>query len=189
MNEVNMEHPTEIMLQEYSGRMLDRAIQNALDDHVRLCEECALKLRALRLLDEKLREIPPDSAEKDFTRRVMASLRIDPAPAVYWSIAKYLAPVLSLILVLVVVYAVFYFSGAIQGPENRQSAGRVSAMGEYAGTMATDGIKALNAWGGKYFSFVIAKGSIDLTIFLLIVFAGVAALDKYILVPMMRKKS
>lgn|GEM_PF-2011581 len=184
-----MEHPTEITLQEYSDRMLDRATEAALDDHVRLCEECALKLRAFRLLDEKLREIPPDRAEKDFTRRVMASLHIDPAPAVYWSIAKYLAPVFSLILVLSIVFAVFYFSGAIQGPENRQSNGRIWAVGEYAGNMATGGIKALNAWGGKYFSFAFAKENFNLTIFLLIVFAGVAVLDKYFLVPMMRKRS
>lgn len=184
-----MEHPTEIALQEYSDRMLDRATEAALGDHVRSCEECALKLRALRLLDAKLREIPPDRADKDFTRRVMASLRIDPAPAVYWSIAKYLAPVLSLILVLAVVYAVFYFSGAIQGPDNRQSSGTVWVMGEHAGTMASDGIKALNAWGGKYFSFAFAKENFNLTIFLLIVFAGVAVLDKYFLVPMMRKRS
>lgn len=184
-----MEHPTEIMLQEYSDRALDRATQAVLDDHVRLCEECALKLRAFRLLDEKLRQIPPNRAGKDFTRRVMASLSIDPAPAVYWSIAKYLAPVLSLILVLAVVYSVFYLSGAIQGSDNGQLIGTVWVVGERAGTMASDGIKALNAWGGKYFSFAFAKENFNLTIFLLIVFAGAAVLDKYFLVPMMRKRS
>lgn len=183
-----MEHPTEIVLREYSDRMLDRGTQSAIDDHIRSCEECMLKLRTFRLLDEKLRAIPPERAEKDFTRRVMASLRIDPAPAVYWNIAKYMAPVLSLILVLTVVYAVFYFSGTIQWPDIRQSVGMGGVIGERAGAMTSEGIKALNAWGGKYFSFAIGSESFNLTIFLLIVFAGIAALDRYLLVPMMRKK-
>ena len=188
MNEVNMNHPDDMTLQEYSDSTLDRATRDALDNHLRLCEACGSKLRALRLLDAHLRQLPPDRAEEDFTRRVLASLRIDPAPSVYWSIAKYLAPVLSLILVLAVVYAVFYFSGAVKGPENGQPVGKVWAKGEHAGNIATDGLHALNAFGGKYFSFAFAKGNLELTVFLLAVFAGAAVLDKYLLIPMMKKR-
>ena len=156
--------------------------------HLRSCRECAAKFEAIRATETALRTLRPDRAPKDFTNRVMRRLGIGSAPAFGWMLLKNVAPLLALTAVLGVAIALLNRFGALQGTQLGESAGGIQSAYSKSSQALASGVLAFNAWMERYFSFAFAKSAHGMTIFLVCLFGATALLDKYLIVPLMRKR-
>jgi len=158
------------------------------DLHATSCASCRAKIAELRRTETALRRLPPERTSAGFTEMVMRRLGVKSAPSIAWVMFRNLAPALALLAVSVIAVVAMKYFGAFEGSDLQQSASTIqSASGKFTSELSK-GIDAFDAWLGKYFSFAFAKTSYGLTAFLVFFFGAVALVDKYVLLPMMRKR-
>jgi hypothetical protein len=153
--------------------------------HLEGCAECRGRLASFRSVEGALRRVPLERPSPALARAVLARIAGAEAPSWVYTLLKNVAPLVALMLVLVAVYAVLGSSGApAQGTATGESARTMFRLAdEYGAT----GIRSFNAWCAAHLAF--AKGSGGLTTFLVLFFAGVALVDKYILMPRFRRRA
>ena len=157
-----------------------------LRQHLRECNDCRSRMKEFEKVEFALHQVRTDDTPADFTEKVMRRLGIGSAPSLLWTMFNGLAPLIALAVVSGIAVAalnyfdVFHVSGIQQTPSGLQSVSGKIATG------LGGGITAFNQWIGRYVAF--AKNSYGLTTFIVCLFGAVALLDKYILMPRMRKK-
>ena len=183
-----MNHLTIIQIQELLFGSADDSTLTAIENHLNICSDCVEKVSAYRKVETALRGMPAERTSSGFTRRVMQELRIEEAPSFVWKFLKNLAPVVGLFLVTGIAMGALYFSGALKTPEVQNSL----ALSQSAYDTVSGGLKesvwTFNGWMQKLFPFAFAKNGYGLTMFLLFFFAALALLDKYLLMPLMRRR-
>ena len=179
-----MKHLTPLQLLEYRDGL--RGDEEEL--HLPTCQECSEKLRALQWVEEAIQRVELEKVSPNFTERVMTRLGVKESPSLAWTIFQNLAPLFALLIVVGIVAAAFQLTGAYQSSDVQQSARQAqSVYNEISGGIAT-GIEALNGWLKQYASFAFAESTTGLTIFLIAFFAGTALLDKFLFVPLRKRK-
>ena len=179
-----MKHLTPLQLLEYRDGLRGEEAEH----HLPTCQECSEKLRALQRVEDSIRRIPLEKVSPGFADQVMRRLGVSESPSIGWTIFKNLAPLLALTIVTGIVGAALQLTGAYQSPEVQQSSQSAQSIyNQMSGRMAT-GIETLNGWLRDYVSFAFTESTTGLTIFLVAVFALTALLDKFLLMPLLRKR-
>jgi hypothetical protein len=179
-----MNHLNTIQLEDSINGMKDAET----DLHIRTCQECRAKLRALQQFDRALGHLPLERTSDDFSVRVMRQLGIKESPSFAWLVLKNLAPLVALLIIAGVIVSVMNVVGVSQNPSVRQGVEVTQSMYNSVGSGLAVGVSAVNGWMGKYLSFGITKSSYGLVIFLILFFGTIALLDRYFFMPMFRKK-
>jgi len=183
-----MKHLTLDQLQEYVDGFIDPQRRNEIDLHLHTCDECGGKMKSLRLFESSLKNIPLERVGPNFTQRVMKQLKIQESPSIVWLIFKNLAPLLGLFIVIGIVYGVLKFTGILEGPGVGESiTATQSAYNSVANEIST-GVSVFNGWLKNLFPFLYAKSSYGLTVFLVVLFIIVALLDKFVFMPIVRRR-
>lgn len=183
-----MKHLTFIQLQEYADGFLDHQHRAGIDLHLRTCDECSGKMKSLSLFESSLKNIPLERADPNFTQRVMERLLIKESSSFMWSIFKNIAPLLGLFIVIGIVYGVLKFTGTLEGSGVGESITATQSVYNSVANEVSTGVSAFNGWLKNIFPFLYAKSSYGLTVFLIILFIIVALLDKFILMPIFKKR-
>jgi hypothetical protein len=184
-----MNHLTTGELHNYVKGLLSQAEYNECDPHIQNCKQCAERVRIFQLLESVLPTVPLESVSPDFTQKVTEKLKIQEHPSLAWKILQNFAPVFALAIVLVIVYVILDYLGVLQGSQMQQSVQYTQSIyGKIVDGVAMS-IKILNEWLQTYFSFAFTKNSYGLTVFLVLFFSAIAVLDKFLFVPMMRRKA
>lgn len=177
------------LTQEELHNHLDGELASDIELHLRACASCQSKLKALQAIDRSLRSMPLEHAGPGFTERVMQELRVSASPSFGWTVLRNLAPLLALAIVVTVTLVVLNLAGVFDTGEFRQTGVVAKGVYDKVGGSMTTGIQAFNSWISKYFSFAFANNTYGLTSFVLFFLGAIALLDKYLIMPMMRKRS
>ena len=183
-----MNHPTSLQLREFVDKVIAGVDDQEINIHIRACDECRSKLRVFRQFDRALQRELLVHTSRDFSAQVMKRLGIQESTSFAWNIVKNLGPVIAFLVIITIVYFVLQMTGTFQGSDIQQSISYTQSASAKAGSAISEGINALNAWSQKYLSFALAKGNYGITLFLLAVFGVIALLDKFLVMPMIRKR-
>ncbi|MDI6766825.1 MAG: hypothetical protein QME52_08395 [Bacteroidota bacterium] len=183
-----MKHLTSDQLQEFADGFIDPQCRNEIDLHLITCDECSGKMKSLRLFESTLKNIPLERVDPKFTQRVMEHLRIKESPSFLWAIFKNLAPLFGLFIVIGIVYGVFKFTGMLESSGVGESITATQSAYKSVADQVSTGVSAFNGWLKNLFPFLYTKSSYGLTAFLIVLFIIVALLDKFVFMPMFRKR-
>lgn len=68
-----MDHVSEEMLNEYLDDALTQSQKNVIEDHLRTCEECSIRLNELRALFNEIESLSDVKLERDLSKGVAAA--------------------------------------------------------------------------------------------------------------------
>jgi anti-sigma factor RsiW len=179
-----MNHLTSEQLQEH----IDGSLSSGGEQHLRSCAPCQAKAASLKAMDRLLRSMPLDQASPRFTERVMKELGLGASPSFAWTVLRNLAPLLSLAIVVTIVTLVLKFAGVFDTAEYRQTSAVTKTVYDSFGGAVGAGVQAMNQWVARYLPFAFTQNSYALTMFVLLFFGAVALVDKYFIMPRMRKR-
>ena len=145
-------------------------------------------LKSFKQIETALRSIPHEQVSPNFTQRVMERLRIRESHSFVWSIFKNIAPLLGLFIIIGIVYSVLKFTGMLEGSGVDESITATQSAYNSVSTEVSTGVSAFNGRLKNLFPFLYAKSSYSLTVFLIVLFIIVALLDKFIFIPIFKKR-
>jgi hypothetical protein len=183
-----MTHPTTYELQEYFDNLFDNDKRLHIDEHIRYCNECETYLLSLKNIDTLITNIPLEKSSYNLTDLVMKHIPVKTTPSLLWTILKNLAPIFSILLVVSVMYGLIKVSGNLENSTTgnslkipQQVYSNVESGIATATTKFNQGIKSA-------FSFLHIKGIPGITLFVAIFLLVISILDKYVFMPMIKKK-
>ncbi len=183
-----MNHPTFIQLQEYLDTGQTGLSNSDISMHLRSCKECGERVASLREMDKAIRNAGRERVSAQFTQRVMKQLGIEYPASFAWYFFRNLAPLFALSVIVGIIFIVFQLSGTFQNPHVQQSVSSAQSLyGKTSGTLS-EYLERFNEGVQKYFSFAFAKNTYGLTLFMVLFIGAVALLDRYLLIPMMKRK-
>lgn len=183
-----MNHPTPSQLQDYLDGLPGDFSREDIGSHLHSCVRCRAQVDALEALDAALRNVPPEQVSAGFTGRVMASLGVSESSTLLWKLLKNLAPLVALTLVIGIVAGVLGYFGLFEGTQVEQSVIATQSAYTVVGGKVSAGIAAMNGWLERYASFAFAGTSYGMTAFLVAFLGAVALLDKFLFMPLMRRR-
>ncbi len=180
-----MNHLSQEELQDHAGGDLpDERAAAAADLHLRTCAECARRIDHFRALERALRSMPLERASEDLSRTVLKRLGIREGQSWLFTLFMNFAPLLALLAVLAVVH--FILGRQPAGAPGQNSGEGVRTLFQFADKYSAVGIQSVNDWVGKYLAFMKGRGG--LTGFLILFLGAIALLDKYIVMPLIRRR-
>lgn len=180
-----MNHLSHEELQEHAGGRLPDERAALAQAHLRACAECTRRLGSLRTLERALRSLPLERAPQGLSANVLRSLGIRESQSWLYTLSMNFAPLVALLLVLTVVYLVL--GKPVMGAQSQTAAGEsAGSLLQLADRYSAVGVQSVNAWVGTYFAF--AKTSAGVTGFLLLFLALIGLLDKYLFMPLLRRR-
>ena len=156
--------------------------------HASRCAACRAGIEELRRIDITLRSLPAERTTGEFEGNVMRRIGLRSSPSFVWILFKNIAPAFALLLVSVIVVATLNYFGAFEGSGLQQSASNLQSATDWLSTEVAQVTSTFTQWLEKYFSFAFAKSSYGLTAYVVFFLAAVALVDKFLLMPMMRKR-
>lgn len=183
-----MKHFTSDRIQDYIDGIVDENFRIEIESHLPTCIECTEKYKVIKKLEETLRKLPLEQVDTNFTHKVMTKLGIQESPSIVWSVLKNIAPIFALILIVSIIYGMFKISGVLEGSGIGESIISTQSAYETLTRGFSDGVSTFNLWIKNLFPFFYAKNNLGLTIFLVVLFIIVALLDKFILMPLVKRR-
>lgn len=183
-----MNHITSELIQEYSDGVLNTEMQNIIKMHLAGCKLCRDNLNSFQVVDSALQKMLLENTNPHFTHRVMERLGIKESPSIIWSIFKNLAPLFGLIIIVSIIYGVLKFTDKLDGSGVGESITATQSVFNTASSGVSNGISTFNLWMKNIFPFLYTKSSYSLAAFLIVFFIIVALLDKFIFMPIVRRK-
>ena len=183
-----MNHLTLETLQEYLDGLTDDETRGKIEMHIQSCTACSDEMKLLRSLDASLKNIPPEKTTPNFTVRVIKQLGIRESPSIVWLIFKNLAPLLGLVAIISVIYGVLKFTGSLDSSGVGESVIATQSAYDSVVNGISTGISAFSGWMKNAFPFLYTKSSYSLTVFLGVLFIIVALLDKFVFMPIVRRR-
>ncbi|MBA4312576.1 MAG: hypothetical protein C0417_08090 [Chlorobiaceae bacterium] len=183
-----MNHLTSELIQEYLDGLVTTDIRNSIEIHLDDCNICRDKMKSYQAIDSALKTMPCENANPYFTQRVMERLGIKESPSIIWSIFKNLAPLLGLIIIVGVIYAALRFTGKLEGSGVGDTVTATQSVYNTAASGISSGISSFTGWMKNIFPFLYTKNSYGIVVYLLILFIIVALLDKFIFMPIVKRK-
>ena len=177
-------------ISEYTDGLLAGNTLNEMEIHFRECPACSEKVKVLRSLENSLRLLPLEQPGTDFTRAVMKRLKISDSPFFIWNISTHLAPLITLIITVMILYLVMQWTGTTQTTEVQSSFDVTRAAYQGVSEKVSLGLSAIKAFIQQNISVIPGGKSPQMVLFLLLLFVGVGLVDKYLLMPtIMGKKN
>jgi hypothetical protein len=183
-----MNHLTSEMLHEYLDNLNEGKTRVQIELHIETCEICSGKLKLLRTIDSALNRMKRESVDAGFTQRIMNQLEIKESSTIVWSIFKNLAPLLGLVVIISIIYGVLKYTGKLEGSGVGDTISATQSVYDSASGEISKGISSFTGWMKNLFPFLYTKGSYSLAAFLIVFFIIVALLDKFIFMPIVRRK-
>jgi hypothetical protein len=184
-----MKHPTSFELQEYLDGLIDDKKRSEIEIHVGFCNDCDAALKSLRNLGAAISNIPQEKTSHNFTDGVMRQLGVKPSQSFAWKILRNLAPLFALLVLVGIIYWAMNVAGTLDssglGVSLKETQKVYSAL-DNGLTIAT---AKLNGSFKSIFAFLYVKGISGLTTFLVLFLCAVGILDKYVFMPLIRKKT
>jgi len=177
-------HLTLIQLQEVAAG--DATTEQEL--HAAHCTACRARIEELRRIDTALRSLPAERTTEEFADKLMRRLGVRSSSSIAWILFKNLAPAVALLLVSIIAVVSLNYFGAFDGSGLGQSATKLQTASGWIAAELSKGTAALNQWLEKYLSFALGRTSLGLTALIVFFLAVAAVVDKYLLMPMMRKR-
>jgi hypothetical protein len=156
--------------------------------HAAHCASCRARIEELRRVDAALRSLPAERTTEEFADKVMRRLGVRSSSSIAWILFKNLAPAVALLLVSVIAVVSLKYFGAFEGSGLGQSATNLQSVSGWFASELSKGTASLSQMLEKYFPFAFGKSSYGLTAFFVFFLVVVAVVDKYLLMPMMRKR-
>jgi hypothetical protein len=182
-----MNHLSNSELQEFVDSKCDEKSRSRISSHLQECSECRSRVVGLEKLSHIISQIPREKVSAKFTERVMGRITTAKSSSFLWFLFKNIAPVFGLIIVIGMVYLGLILGGIIGGSGVEQSGGTVSAVFDKVGGDISDATSAFADWFKRVFPFFYTDAGRGLAVVLLIL-ALAAILDKYLLVPLFRRR-
>ena len=179
-----MNHLTSEQIQEH----IDGSTSSDPELHLRTCAACQSRVHSYRSIDRSLRSLPLEETSPKFTDRVLRELGLRSAPSFTWLFFRNLAPFLALTFVAGVLIVALKFTGKFDTTELGQTSAATQEVYKQLGGGVSAGLHAFNTWVGSYLSFAFAKNTYGLTAFIFIFLGAIALLDKFLIMPMMKKR-
>jgi anti-sigma factor RsiW len=183
-----MNHLTLEMLQEYLDGLTDDDTRNKVEMHIQSCTVCSDEIKLLRSLDSSLKNIPHEKASPNFTIRVIKQLGIRESPSIVWLIFKNLAPLFGLVAIISVIYGVLKFTGSLDSSGVSESVAATQLAYDSVADGISTGISAFSGWVKNTFPFLYTNKHYTLTAFIAVLFIIVALLDKFVFMPIVRRR-
>ena len=154
--------------------------------HLGECNECSDRFRRFQSLDATLRTLPVEKPSSHFATDVMQRLRIGEPVSLGWALMKNLAPIFALSLIIGVVFFALKTSGALGDTQHGEFVRSSQEWNAEISRNLSVGVGAYTAWVNKYLSF--GGNSVGLALFVAIFFGAVALLDKFVIMPVVRRR-
>lgn len=189
-----MKHLTSIQLEEYIDHTIDESAIGQIELHIRVCVDCRDRLERFQQIERSLKRIPPERVSANFTERVMQQLGVQRSLSVAWSVFKILAPLFAMALVVGIVYLVLQISGAFVESGIGQSVEATKSIYNEVSDGMANCITTFNGWMKTFFPFLYPpsagyeRTSYGLVAFVVLFFGAVGLLDKFIFMPMVRRR-
>ena len=179
-----MRHLTRQQIRDHAERISPPEVAS----HLRECEECRSAVRFDEDIARALRQLPLEEVPDGFADVTLRRLGITPGSSFAWNLLTNFAPVFGLVLVGAAVFGVLWYSGVLGETGTAGAAGQAQPQLDSFSRQLTGSVSALNAWINTYLSFAFARNRYLLTTFIIVLFAAVAVLDRYVLMPILRKR-
>jgi len=184
-----MTHPTRSELLELAARReTDPARSARLNAHIAVCETCSAAFRGMAKVEGALSSIRPESPSPGFERVVMNRLGLREAGSLWWTFLKTFAPVL---VAGIVVGSVVSFGSGSPGGAGQLPGGALLEGGKFQGIVSD----ALGGYGESVGGFIrstlsslLSAGSANMTLTIVLLFAGFGLIDRYLVGPMIRRR-
>jgi hypothetical protein len=182
-----MSHPPEHQLQQFIDKSLDEDQERIISVHLFSCAHCAQRVRRLQRMESLIRRSFTERAPAQLGENVLKQLGINEAPSFAWKFLNNLAPLFGLIIIGIIVFVVFKYTGTLNdaGIQSSLQTGQ-SVYAKMAENLAS-GVGVFNTWMRTYAPFAFAGKSGGLTAFISLFFLAIAFLDKFIFAPMLRR--
>lgn len=161
--------------------------ESEIEAHVEACVECSGRVAGARRLRQALSRMPLDPAPPNLAQRVLSDLGIQEAPSLVWIFFKNFSPIVALTIVAISAYALLSSSGAFQNKSTMYSLQELSDSYGVLRDEAARWLTPLEAWLGESVSFLGRDGR--LAVFVVLFFGAVALIDRYLLMPLFRKRT
>jgi len=182
-----MNHPSNHELQEFADDKCGEETGIRISLHLRTCAECRSRVEDIVKIGKLIRRIDREQVSKSFTERVMRRLKVADSPSLFWLILKNIAPVIGLIIVIGIVYTAMTLTGVLDLSGAGAPNGTISAFYDKIGGDLSSATSAFSGWFKRYFPFLYSGTGFSM-IALLIVIVIVALIDRYIFIPLFKRR-
>ncbi len=182
-----MNHPRNEELQEFADGFCDEQTRARIELHLRTCTDCKARVESLVNLRDIMQRVLVEKVPYSFTNRVMRRIGIRESSSFLWFLLKNIAPIVGLLIVVGIVYAALAFTGILGTSTVSQSDSTINTIYEKFSGELTTATSAFNGWLKRIFPFLYSKTSYSL-IAVLVVIIVAALLDKYLLIPIFRRR-
>jgi hypothetical protein len=182
-----MNHLRNEELQEFADGFYDEQIRAQIELHLRTCTDCRARVEGLAKLRDIIRRVPAERVSYSFTNRVMRRIGVRESSSFLWFLLKNIAPIIGLFIVVGIVYVALTFTGIVDTSGIGQSDGTINTIYDKFSGELTTATSAFNGWLKRIFPFLYSKTSYSL-IAVLVVIIIAALLDKYLLIPIFRRR-
>jgi hypothetical protein len=156
--------------------------------HLKVCEACRARVKALRAFDAEVKSALSERASFNMSAQVLRRLGVRERESYAFKSVQWLAPAVAFGIVCGVMYFAFRVAGALNAPEEQNSAamlsGALDSVGKYSSGMSA----AFSNWLNAYGSFAFAQSTFGLNAFFVLFLGGVALLDKFLFLPWFRNR-
>jgi hypothetical protein len=183
-----MIHPSPYELQEYIDNMLDNDKRLHIEEHLQYCNDCQTYLSSLKNIDTLITNIPREKVSSNFTEFVMKRIPIKTTPPLLWTIFKNIAPLFSILIVVGVMYGLVKTLGTLDNSTIGNSYKVTQQVYNNVESGIATATTKFNQEIKSAFSFLHIKGISGITVFVAVFLLVVSILDKYVFMPMIRKR-
>lgn len=183
-----MNHPMDSQIEEYAGGSLPAGMSHEIESHLNGCPSCRAKVASMRLLEHSLRDLPLEEPGAGFTERVLRRLGLAEGGSLAWRIITNLAPLMSLFLIGIILYIAMNLAGTLGTPQVQSSLDSINAVYRGLGDNISQGINAFRSFTAQNLPFLANHESRGMVLFLVLLFAGVALIDRYLVMPLMTRR-
>lgn len=182
-----MNHFSDFEIQEYLSRLVEPVRGKEIEDHIRICRDCAAKVAGFQRLERELERVPPERVSKRFTGRVMRAIGLRSTSGLVRQLVVNLLPLAGAGLVVV------FLAGFFSAPEGGASPGRevdryADSFQQAMGRTVTDGTFLIAEGARRVVIFFASMRSVKFVMWILVAFAAVVVFDELVFLPMMKKR-
>lgn len=177
MNET-VRHSTIEQLHALIDRQLDATDHARVTEHLRECARCRSLYESLATFDAAFKRMPLEKVSDSFTESVASALGLTPRSPLLLRLLQNGAYVLSLLIVLGVMVAIFAVTGVIPSAEGAgEGKPGVEILAKLGGALSSAG-EQLVRWLGEFFPFTFSRGAFSVSLATVAVLVMLAIVDR-----------
>jgi hypothetical protein len=182
-----MNHPKDDEMQEFADGFCEEQVRSQIESHILTCAECKERVEGLIKLSSVIRRVSLERVPDTFTDRVMRKIGAGESSSFLWFLLKNIAPVIGLFIIVGIVYFGLTFTGIIGTSDVDQSNSTINNMLDKFSGDITSATSAFGGWLKRVFPFLYTEGSYSIIIVMIVLALG-AIFDRFILIPIFRRR-